>query len=54
MAVSELFEKIADRESIEKDKLMTLSLIAYLKDKKKEYMKERLEVLRRYGVGSAG
>jgi len=32
---------------------MALSLIAYLNEKKKKYMEERLEILKRYNVDSA-
>jgi len=32
---------------------MILSLIAYLNEKKKKYIEERLEILRRYNVNSA-
>ena len=51
--ITELIEKIATKEGVEKEKLMTLSLIAYLNEKKKKYMEERLEILRRYNVSSA-
>lgn len=50
--ITEVIEKIANKEGVEKEKLMTLSLIAYLNEKKKKYMEERLEILRRYNVNS--
>ena len=49
--ISEVIEKIAIKEGVEKEKLMTLSLIAYLNEKK--YIEERLEILKRYNVNSA-
>ena len=51
--ITELLERIANKEGVEKEKLMTLSLIAYLNEKKKKHMEERLEILKRYGVNSA-
>ena len=51
--ITEVIEKIAIKEGVEKEKLMTLSLIAYLNEKKKKYMEERLEILKRYNVNSA-
>ena len=51
--VTEVIEKIAIREGVEKEKLMTLSLIAYLNEKKKKYMEEKLDILKRYNVDSA-
>ena len=50
--VTEVIEKIAIREGVEKEKLMTLSLIAYLNEKKKKYMEEKLDILKRYNVNS--
>lgn len=51
--ITEVIEKIAIKEGVEKEKLMVLSLIAYLNEKKKKYMEERLEILKRYNVNSA-
>ncbi len=51
--ISKVIEKIAIKEGIEKEKLIVLSLIAYLDEKKRKYIGERLEILRRYGVSSA-
>ena len=51
--ITEVIEKIAIKEGVEKEKLMALSLIAYLNEKKKKYMEERLEILKRYNVNSA-
>ena len=51
--ITEVIEKIAIKEGVEKEKLMTLSLIAYLNEKKKKYMEERLEIFKRYNVNSA-
>ena len=51
--ITEVIEKIANKEGVEKEKLMTLSLIAYLNEKKKKYMEERLEIFKRYNVNSA-
>ncbi len=34
--ITEVIEKIAIKEGVEKEKLMTLSLIAYLNEKKEE------------------
>jgi len=51
--ITEIIEKIAIKEGVEKEKLMTLSLIAYLNEKKKKYMEERLEILKRHNVKSA-
>ncbi len=49
----EVIEKIAVKEGIEKEKLIILSLVSYLNEKKKKHMEERLEILKRYGVNSA-
>ena len=51
--ITEVIEKIAIKEGVEKEKLMTLSRIAYLNEKKKNYMEERLEIFKRYNVNSA-
>ena len=51
--ITEVIEKIAIKEGVEKEKLMVLSLIAYLNEKKKKCMEERLEILKRYNVNSA-
>ncbi len=51
--ITELIEKIAVKEGVEKEKLMILGLIAYLNEKKKKCMEEKLEILRRYNVNSA-
>ena len=53
VVITEIIEKIAIKEGVEKEKLMTLSLIAYLNEKKKKYMEERLEILKRHNVKSA-
>ena len=50
--ITEIVEKIATKEGIDKEKLIILSLIAYLNEKKRKYMEERLEILKRYGVNS--
>ena len=50
--ITEVIEKIAIKEGVEKEKLMVLSLIAYLNEKKKKCMEERLEILKRYNVNS--
>ena len=52
IVISDIIERIAVKEGIEKDKLMILSLIAYLTEKKKRCMVERLEILKRYKVSS--
>ncbi len=52
--VAEFLERIASREKIDERRLMALGLISYLKDKKRKLMKDRLEILRRYRVSSAG
>ncbi len=51
--ITEVIERIAIKEGVEKEKLMVLSLVAYLNEKKKKYMKDRLEILKRYDVNSA-
>ena len=51
--ITEVIEKIAIKEGVKKEKLIALSLIAYLNEKKKKYMEERLEILKRYNVNSA-
>ena len=50
--ITEIVEKIATKEGIDKEKLIILGLIAYLNEKKRKYMEERLEILKRYGVNS--
>ena len=49
----EIVERIATKEGIDKEKLIILSIISYLNEKKRKYMEERLEILKRYGVNSA-
>ena len=51
--ITEVIEKIAIKEGVKKEELMVLSLIAYLNEKKKKCMEERLEILKRYNVNSA-
>ncbi len=51
--ITELIEKIAVKEGVEKEKLVILGLTAYLNEKKKKCMEEKLEILRRYNVNSA-
>jgi len=50
--ITEIVEKIATKEGVDKEKLIVLSLIAYLNEKKRRYMEERLEILKRYSVNS--
>ncbi len=50
--VSDIIERIAVKEGMEKDRLMILSLIAYLTEKKKKCMEERFEILKRYKASS--
>ncbi len=50
--ITEIVEKIANKEGVDKEKLIILSLIAYLNEKKRKYMEEKLEILKRYGVNS--
>jgi len=50
--IAEIVEKIATKEGVDKEKLIVLSLIAYLNEKKRRYMEERLEILKRYSVNS--
>jgi len=47
-----MVEKIATKEGVDKEKLIVLSLIAYLNEKKRRYMEERIEIFKRYGVNS--
>jgi hypothetical protein len=48
----EIVEKIATKEGVDKEKLIVLSLITYLTEKKRKYMEERLKILKRYCVNS--
>jgi len=50
--ITEIVEKIANKEGVDKEKLIILSLIAYLNEKKRKYMEEKLEILKRYSVNS--
>jgi len=50
--ITEIVEKIANKVGVDKEKLIILSLIAYLNEKKRKYMEEKLEILKRYGVNS--
>jgi len=51
--ITEIVEKIAIKEGIDKEKLIILSLISYLNEKKRKCMEERIEILKRYKVNSA-
>jgi len=53
MNALQLIEKIARHEAIKKDDLLRESLGLYLFDKKREYLREKAEILARYGVVSA-
>ena len=53
MGAVQLVEKIAKHEEIKKDDLIRESLEAYLLEKKREYLKERFEILSRYRIASA-
>ena len=50
--ITEIVEKIANKEGVDKEKLIILSLIAYLNEKKRKYTEEKLEILKRYSVNS--
>ncbi|MBE0517443.1 MAG: hypothetical protein IBX41_08685 [Methanophagales archaeon] len=49
----EILDKIVKEEGIEKEELISLSLLTYLMEKKRKCMEDRLEILKRYGVASA-
>jgi len=52
MGAVKLVEKIARHEEMKKEELIRESLAAYLLDKKREYLKEKFELLSRYNISS--
>ena len=49
----EILDKIVKEEGIKKEEIISLSLLSYLMEKKRACMRDRLEILKRYGVTSA-
>ena len=52
MVPNQLVEKIAKHEELDKDSLLLEGISAYLLEKKREYLKEKFEILTRYRVVS--
>ncbi len=49
----EILDKIVKEEGLKKEELISLSLLTYLVEKKRECMGDRPWILKRYGVRSA-
>jgi len=53
MGIRDKIDEIAGEEGMRREELLSFSLIAYFIEKKRMSMKDRLEILERYGVKSA-
>ena len=53
MGIIDKIDKIAGKEGMRGEELLSFSIIAYFTEKKRLSMKDRLEILERYGVKSA-
>ncbi len=52
MGAVQLVEKIAKHEEMKKEDLIKESLEAYLLEKKREYLREKFEILSKYNVST--
>jgi len=53
MGIIDKIDKIAEKEGMRREELLSFSLIAYFTEKKRMCMEDRLGILERYGVKSA-